>query len=350
MQAKTFRALWAAIAFVLLKIVTLVTTRKRHATLSRELGCKPTPIAEPGDVFGISTIRQLMKASNEYRLPDFIIERMKNVSEREGRHVTTIRHVVLGEQNVFTYEPKNVQTVLATKFKDFELGERRVGNFHPLLGDGIFASNNFKKQCRSVHAFIDYFVQLVLSKGLALDHQQKSITDTDKKKEGYVFLNALAAQTRDPIELRNQLLNILLAGRDTTASLLSWLFLLLAKHPDIYIKLRRSVVEDFGTYAAPEEITYTGLKNCSYLQHTIAEPERWQGRKVGWEYLPFNGGPRIYIGQEFTLTEASYVVVRLLQRFDMVEGVGVVEPFKHGLTLTDCPAQGVNVTLREAKE
>ncbi|KAL1615363.1 hypothetical protein SLS56_011840, partial [Neofusicoccum ribis] len=272
---------------------------------------------------------------------------------------------------------------------------------------------DFKKQCRSVHAFVDYFVQLALNKGLALDHQQKGATDTDKKKEGYVFLDALAAQTRDPIELRNQLLNILLAGRDTTASLLSWLFLLLAKNPDIYAKLRRSVVEDFGTYAAPEEITYTGLKNCSYLQHTIAEllrlfpvvpmnsrrsvvdtclplgggadgqspvfipqgteveysvfamhrrkdlwgddadsfkPERWQGRKVGWEYLPFNGGPRICIGQQFALTEASYVVVRLLQRFDMVEGVGVVEPFQHGLTLTDCPAQGVNVTLREAKE
>jgi hypothetical protein len=26
-------------------------------------------------------------------------------------------------------------------------------------------------------------------------------------------------------------------------------------------------------------------------------PERWDGRRVGWEYLPFNGGPRICIGR-----------------------------------------------------
>ena len=28
-------------------------------------------------------------------------------------------------------------------------------------------------------------------------------------------------------------------------------------------------------------------------------PERWVGRKPGWEYLPFNGGPRICLGREF---------------------------------------------------
>ncbi|EEU43758.1 uncharacterized protein NECHADRAFT_45546, partial [Fusarium vanettenii 77-13-4] len=26
------------------------------------------------------------------------------------------------------------------------------------------------------------------------------------------------------------------------------------------------------------------------------KPERWEGRRVGWEYVPFNGGPRICIG------------------------------------------------------
>jgi cytochrome P450 len=51
-------------------------------------------------------------------------------------------------------------------------------------------------------------------------------------------------------------------------------------------------------------------------------PDRWDGRKSGWEYLPFNGGPRICIGQQFALTEAGYVIVRLAQRFERIEGVG----------------------------
>ena len=45
------------------------------------------------------------------------------------------------------------------------------------------------------------------------------------EQKGYVFLYELAKQTRDPKVLRDQLLNILVAGRDTTAGLLSFVFL-----------------------------------------------------------------------------------------------------------------------------
>ena len=52
-------------------------------------------------------------------------------------------------------------------------------------------------------------------------------------------------------------------------------------------------------------------------------PERWEGARLGWNYLPFNGGPRICLGQQFALTMAGYVVVRLLQRYDAIEGLDV---------------------------
>jgi cytochrome P450 len=51
----------------------------------------------------------------------------------------------------------------------------------------------------------------------------------------------------------------------------------------------------------------------------VFNPDRWVDRKVGWEYLPFNGGPRICLGQQFALTEVGYVLTRLIQKFDRIE-------------------------------
>lgn len=55
-------------------------------------------------------------------------------------------------------------------------------------------------------------------------------------------------------------------------------------------------------------------------------PERWapeEGLRPGWEYLPFNGGPRICPGQKFALAEASYTVARLLRSFASIESRGL---------------------------
>lgn len=80
----------------------------------------------------------------------------------------------------------------------------------------------------------------------------------------------------------------------------------------------------------------------------IFKPERWETRKPGWDYLPFNGGPRICIGQQFALTEIAYVLVRMLQRIDALDG-SAAGPVKHGLTLTNCPADGVKLRLHFAE-
>ena len=76
-------------------------------------------------------------------------------------------------------------------------------------------------------------------------------------------------------------------------------------------------------------------------------PDRWEGKKVGWEYLPFNGGPRICLGQQFALTEAGYVLVRLLQKYDSIESLDTDPVIKSNLTLTSSPVQTL-VRLHEA--
>ena len=54
-------------------------------------------------------------------------------------------------------------------------------------------------------------------------------------------------------------------------------------------------------------------------------PERWEESQLktelntAWAYLPFNGGPRVCLGQEFGLTEAAYATVRILQTFPKIE-------------------------------
>lgn len=80
----------------------------------------------------------------------------------------------------------------------------------------------------------------------------------------------------------------------------------------------------------------------------IFKPERWETRRPGWDYLPFNGGPRICIGQQFALTETGYVVVRLMQRIDSIDG-SQAGPVSHGLTLINSPGEGVNVKLHLAE-
>jgi hypothetical protein len=126
----------------------------------------------------------------------------------------------------------------------------------------------FWKNVKFVHNFVDHFVDL------ALNPEKHGKKQTEKEGEGrYVFLEQLALQTRDPKVLRDQMLNILLAGRDTTASLLGWSFHLLAKNPQVYQKLRSEVLTAFGTGRDGKGVkpTWAGLKDIVYLRYVLNE-------------------------------------------------------------------------------
>ncbi len=73
-------------------------------------------------------------------------------------------------------------------------------------------------------------------------------------------------------------------------------------------------------------------------------PERWADDKLrpGWGYLPFNGGPRICIGQQYALLEVSYVVVRMAQEFRALKS-GDLGPWEESLLLTLSSRNGTKV-------
>jgi cytochrome P450 len=108
---------------------------------------------------------------------------------------------------------------------------------------------------------INEFVTPYIEQALRLSPEE--LATKTKSEEGYTFLHALASFTRDRKVLRDQLVAVLLAGRDTTASTLSWTFYELARHPQVVKKLREEIIEHVGLERPP---TYSDLKNMKYLQ------------------------------------------------------------------------------------
>jgi cytochrome P450 len=255
---------------------------------------------------------------------------------------------------------------------------------------------------RICHAYIDKFVDDAIR---FKQEQDEEKTAGSQKEDRYIFIHELAKQTTDRKRLRDELVNILLAGRDTTASLLSNMFFEIAKRPDIFAKLRDEV-----SFLEGRTPTYEELRNLKYLKWCLNEslrihpvvpgnsrlairdtvlplgggpsgqaplfvpkgtmvgyspytmhrrkdlygpdadeykPERWENLRPGWEYLPFNGGPRICLGQQYALTEAGYVTVRLVQEFAKMESRDA-GPWEEGLTLTCCSLNGTRVGLTPA--
>jgi cytochrome P450 len=75
----------------------------------------------------------------------------------------------------------------------------------------LIGGKRFQEACSNVHHFADQ----IIDRNLSLHSEG----DEEKK---YVFLRTLAKNTLDRTALRGQIINILAAGRDTTACLLSW--------------------------------------------------------------------------------------------------------------------------------
>ncbi len=108
---------------------------------------------------------------------------------------------------------------------------------------------------------MDEFLAPIIEETLHLSPQE--LNTKTKLEEGYTFLHALASFTRDRKVLRDQLVAVLLAGRDTTAATLSWTFYELSRHPEIVVKLREEIIQHVGLERPP---TYADLKGMKYLQ------------------------------------------------------------------------------------
>lgn len=119
-----------------LRVVWAIVLALQHGRNARRLGCGPIP-RYPSDWLGISNVRAMIRADKEKLVPELAIGRIQYMSDREGRYVSTFGNRLFTQSIIITVDPKNIQAMLATQFKDFELGKARSDSMHPLVGTGI---------------------------------------------------------------------------------------------------------------------------------------------------------------------------------------------------------------------
>jgi cytochrome P450 len=197
-------------------------------------------------------------------------------------------------------------------------------------------------------------------------------------------------------QLRDEVLTFFIAGHETTAVLLSWVFYLLGKHPQVEERLYAEIEHVLGSKTPAAEdypnLPYTRMvleetlrlyppawitnrtavaedQICGYtipagatvaispyvLQHhpdfweqpEKFEPQRFSPEQVAkrphFVHFPFGGGPRQCIGSGFAMLEACLVLVTMLQHyhFRLVPDQQVVA--KPGVTLR--PRDGIRVQI-----
>jgi cytochrome P450 len=183
-------------------------------------------------------------------------------------------------------------------------------------------------------------------------------------------------------ELRDQLVTLLLAGHETTATGLAWSFDLLFRAPDKLERVRAEVADGGHEYldAVIEEalrvrpvVPWVGRKLSApaelggyelpadavvmaaiYLAHTRPDlypepyafrPERFlNGSPETYGWIPFGGGTRRCVGAAFAQLEMRVVLATVLRQAELRPGTDVPEPIvRRNVTLS--PRNGTPAIL-----
>jgi cytochrome P450 len=201
-----------------------------------------------------------------------------------------------------------------------------------------------------------------------------------------------------PEQVRDEVITILIAGHETVASALTWSWYLLAKHPaqweQMHAEGKRVLGDEPPTTGDLADIPYTGQVFSEALRlyppawlitrksieadridnidiqpgaliilspYTIhRHPEFWQNpeefnperfsqgqekSRPRFAYIPFGGGPRLCIGDQFAMIEAQLIMAMVTQRFRLellphrpveADPLVTIRP-KHGLPMKVVP-------------
>jgi cytochrome P450 family 135 len=214
--------------------------------------------------------------------------------------------------------------------------------------------------------------------------RRRGVPDLDQRED--VFSMLLLARDDDggamsDQELRDELVTLLVAGHETTATGLAWAFELLLRNPEVSRRLEASLDEgdeeyleavvketlrvrpvvpgigrvvrggpfEVGGYAVPEgieinpSIAAIHRRSDCYPEPSAFRPERFlvPDPPDTYTWIPFGGGTRRCLGASFATFEMRVVIRRVLERA-LLEPVGRAEKgIRRGVTIV--PRRGVRV-------
>jgi len=221
--------------------------------------------------------------------------------------------------------------------------------------------------------------------------RRRQAPDLDQRED--VLSMLLLARDEDgrpmtDVELRDQLVTLLVAGHETTATGLAWVFDLLLRNPRVLVKLRQAVADGDDSYVdavAKEALRirpvvpgvgrvvrggtfelggYT-LREGTEINPSIAvihaRPDAFAGPREfrperflednppdTYTWIPFGGGTRRCIGASFALFEMRVVIRRVIERTTLEAASDEAERVeRRGVTMV--PKRGTRVLLRERR-
>jgi cytochrome P450 len=224
----------------------------------------------------------------------------------------------------------------------------------------------------------------------ALDDSLYKMIAAKRKERGGTDVLAMMLEARDEqgnamtdVEVRDELVTLLFAGHETTATALAWTFDRLLSHPHTYAKLQseiaagrdayldavireslrvRPIVPLIGRHVAKPyqlgpwlipagnriapSIYLAGRNKTAYPQPERFDPERWIGVKPDpYTWLPFGGGIRRCIGMAFAQFEMRVVLQTVVARSQMRLAGAPARVTRRGITLA--PSGGTRVVLEQ---
>ena len=129
----------------------------------------------------------------------------------------------------------------------------------------LLSKSKWLEACETTHRFADFYADK------ALQHRQDFLAGENKAVEGgciqpQILLYNMAEQTGDRNDLRNQILQAMMAAQETTANLLSNVFFLLARNPNVMQRLRTEALS-----VGSSELNLDQLAKMKYLRNVLNE-------------------------------------------------------------------------------